>query len=449
MRNPTALVQSGRYRGRSSSAALRGGAGGAPPARPAWFARKLIAQGYAQYGAIAATILSLFLAIRFSEIVPGSAPLRPVISSTILCVGYLLTQTRFDITERTAKDPMMVALYVYGFAAVIGVPFALVKSEAFNALPTLLYGVLLTISILLIPPTQKALDRFTTGNVLAAQLVSMVWIVIGQDKRGSGRLTSGGSYDPNDLGAMMCLFLPLALGMIVRGPVWSRLLGAGSAFTFILMIVQTSSRGALVGFGIVMLTLVLTMKPSRAVVTLIVVVPLLIGGWAIAPQQFKDRASTLQTVGEDYNATTETGRIAIWKRSWMHFSASPIVGVGVGNYAYAEGNYFQARGTTAAWFTAHNTYIQAFVEFGFFGGCALLFAISRAFRGAWQAARWSIDGRPNPLHRPEYLAALTGYFSAVFFLSHAINYLLFAALGIGLFIRNVHRASTGAAARIG
>ena len=440
MRNQPALVQGGRYRGRSGTAPLESRPTQARGVRPAWFTKRLTADGYATYGAIAATVLSVLLAIRFSEIVPAIAALRPVIAATVLCGGYLLTQSRMDVIERTVKDPIMTALFVYVLMGIIGVPFALFKAQSFESLTSLFYGLLLTGSILLIPPTRKALDRFTTINVGAAQLVSAVWILIGQDKRGNGRLTSSGSYDPNDLGAMMCLFLPLAFGMMVRGPVWRRLLGAASAGTFMLMIVETSSRGALVGFAVIMLTLLLTMRPGKAILTLVVAVPLLVGGWLIAPAQFKDRAASLQTVDEDYNATTETGRVAIWKRSWSHFSSSPIVGVGVGNYSVAEGNYFQSIGKTAAWFTAHNTYIQAFIEFGFFGGCALIFAVSGAARGAFNAARWSIDGRPNPFHRPEYLAAITGYFSAVFFLSHAIVFLLFAALGIGGLVRNVHKA---------
>ena len=442
MRNQTALVQGGRYRGRSNPLAPSGGPPrSAPRARPSWFTKRLTAQGYAQYAGIAATVLSVLLAVRLSEIVPGAEVLRPVIASSVLCVGYLLSQTRIDVIERTAKDPVVIAMLIYGLTAVIGVPFALFKALAFSGLGTMGYGILLTVAIMLVPPTLKALDRFTTVNVAAAAMVSGVWIIIGQDKRGNGRLTSSGSYDPNDLGAMMCLFLPLAFGMMARGPFWRRLLGAGSALTFVLMIVQTSSRGALVGFGVLMATLIVTMRPTRAIMTLMVAVPALIGGWAIAPQQFKDRAATLENVDEDYNTTTQTGRVAIWKRGVTHFAEHPITGVGMGNYSVAEGNYFQSLNTTAAWFTAHNTYIQVFVEFGIFGGCALIFAMWSAAKGTWNMAKWSISGIPNPVHRPEYLAAMTGYFSAIFFLSHAFVFLLFAAIGLGGLVRNVHKAA--------
>ncbi len=442
MRNQTALVQSGRYRGRSNAPAPSGGAPRrAPRARPSWFKKRLTAEGYAQYAGISATVLSVLLAVRLSEIVPGAEVLRPVIASSVLCVGYLLSQTRIDVIERTAKDPIVVAMVLYGLTAVIGVPFALFKALAFSGLGTMGYGILLTAAIMLVPPTLKALDRFTTVNVAAAAMVSGVWIIIGQDKRGNGRLTSSGSYDPNDLGAMMCLFLPLAFGMMARGPFWRRLLGAGSAMTFVLMIVETSSRGALVGFAVLMVTLIATMRPTRAIITLMIAVPALIGGWAIAPQAFKDRAATLENVDEDYNSTTQTGRVAIWKRGWKHFYEHPITGVGMGNYSVAEGNYFQSINTTAAYFTAHNTYVQVFVEFGILGGCALVFAMWAAAKGTWNMAKWSISGVPNPVHRPEYLAALTGYFSAIFFLSHAFVFLLFAAIGIGGLARNVHKAT--------
>jgi O-antigen ligase len=333
---------------------------------------------------------------------------------------------------------MVVTLAVYAGIAVMGVPFALLRSHAFKSLQVLPYGIALTIALMLVPPRAAALDRLTRLCVTGALFVSIAWL-LQAGNAGDGRLTSSGSYDPNDLAAMMCMFIPLAMGVMVRGKGLVRVLGLASTVVFMLMIVLTSSRGGLVGLSIVLLSLLFSLRPSRAIRLVIVAVPLLVGGWIVSPAQFKERAQSLLSVEEDYNMTLETGRVAIWKRGWMHFKRRPILGVGIANYSVAEGNYFQESNKVAAYFTAHNTYVQAFVELGFFGGCALLTAIGIAVRGAWRASRPTYNGRSNPFYRPEYLAMLLGYFSAAFFLSHAYVYLLFGALGIGALVRNVHR----------
>lgn len=412
------------------------------PRKPMAFAigsRRLDMSGYAQHAVLAAVVMTTFLACRLSEVLPGSHLLRPVLTSTIICAVYMYQRTRRDILLRTLRHPVSLALMAYLFIATVGVPFALLRSAAFGALSTIAFCGLLTISIMLVPPTVQSLDKFTRWTVLAAGMVSASWVAGGGTKS-AGRLTSAGSYDPNDLAAMMCLFLPLAMGMAFRGKFLWRVVGAGGAAVFATIIVLSSSRGGLVAFGVIVLTFLFTMKPSRAVVTVMLAGPLLIGIWTIAPAQFKSRASTLENVDEDYNVTLQTGRIAIWKRGWMHFKSAPILGVGAGNYSVAEGNFFQSTNTVAAYFTAHNTYIQAFVEFGFFGGCAVCFLVFYAIGGAYRAARRSYNGVDNPFHRPEYLSAMTGYFSAAFFLSHAFVYLLFAAVGIGTLVRQVQIA---------
>ncbi len=405
--------------------------------------RAAIADGYAKYAVAAASVLTLLLAIRVSEIVPGASAVRPVVVASLISGYYFLTKTRKDVLLGTLRDPVVVVVALYGLIAMAGVPFALMGSLALKNLTAMLFGFILTISILLMPPTLKALERYTLTMVGGAMIVSGMWLVIGRAKAG-GRLTSSGSYDPNDLASMMCLFLPLALGMIFRGSIFQRLVGLMSAGIFVVLLVLTSSRGGIIGFAVIMLTFMFVLRPTRAVVATIFVGPLILIGFSMTPESFRKRATSLTNVEDDYNMTLETGRIAIWKRGWMHFKGAPLLGVGIGNYSVAEGNFFQSTNKVAAYFTAHNTYIQAFVELGFFGGCALLWLVYSTVKGTWAASRSMYNGIPNPAYRPEYIASMTGYFSCAFFLSHAFVYLLFAAIGIGIFVRNVQSAAVGA-----
>jgi O-antigen ligase len=385
-----------------------------------------------------ALLLSTFLALRLSELIPGIQYIRPVLVSTAVSVVYLWSKTRVDVMSRTLRDGMTSLMLAYILIAVVGVPFALYRSSALGGISGLVFGGILTLAICLVPPTMQALEAFTRIIVLLALTVTAVWVLQGAQIAGT-RMTSSGSYDPNDLAAMICLFLPLALAMIFRGTWNWRVVGAVASAVFLFTIIRTSSRGGLVASGAIALTFLFTLKPSQSLRMIALGIPLLAGVWAIAPADFRERAMSLESVNSDYNVTYETGRIAIWKRGWSHFLDRPILGTGIGGFSVAEGNYFQSINKIAAYYTAHNTYIQAYVEMGIFGGSVLVFMIGKAVNGARQMSRRTVRGRANPLYRPEYFAALVGYFTAAFFLSHAYAFLLFLALGIGILVRNVHR----------
>ena len=48
------------------------------------------------------------------------------------------------------RDPAVYALFAYAMIAVLGVPFALLRSHAFKSLQVLPYGIALTVSLLLV-----------------------------------------------------------------------------------------------------------------------------------------------------------------------------------------------------------------------------------------------------------------------------------------------------------
>jgi O-antigen ligase len=400
--------------------------------------------GYAPYALHVAIVLTAFLAIRLSEVVPALRFIRPVLLSSVIGSLYLWQRTSASIVRATISNRTTIALAAYAAAAVIGAPFALYRATAVGGLMDFAFGMLLTISILMVPPTYEALRRFTFWTVLIAELVSLGWIAKGGS--GDARLTSAGAYDPNDLAAMMCLFLPLAIGMSIRGKAWQRLVGLAGIMVFSAIIVLTSSRGGLVGMAVGVTTFVLLLRPSRVLVAVPLVSVLMVGSWQFAPETFRTRAATLFAVEDDYNVTTETGRIAIWKRGAKHFTSHPITGVGLGNYSVAEGNFFEEQNKVAAYFTAHNAYIQAFVEFGLLGGIPFMFLLAYSVSGAWRAAVFKRNGVPYLMRRPEYFAAILAYLTAAFFLSHAYIYLMFAVFGLGPLVRAVTLAEPRARA---
>ena len=69
----------------------------------------------------------------------------------------------------------------------------------------------------------------------------------------------------------------------------------------------------------------------------------------------------------DYNITSETGRIAIWKIGVNLTLSNPITGVGVKCFPMAIGYYRSDTGLIPRWQRAHNSYLQVSSELGLIG----------------------------------------------------------------------------------
>jgi O-antigen ligase len=162
---------------------------------------------------------------------------------------------------------------------------------------------------------------------------------------------------------------------------------------------------------------------------LLVITPIV---WTFAPSAFRERMFTLNNLESDYNTTDYMGREQVWKRGLGYWKGSPIWGVGVGNFQYAEGRTLMAMRQGGKWSAAHNSYLEALVDLGAVGFgifIALLWNCGRI------ALRYCAIGqaavRPPPGgHRPELLASLVALAVSGFFLSFAYFWGLFALFGI-------------------
>jgi len=166
--------------------------------------------------------------------------------------------------------------------------------------------------------------------------------------------------------------------------------------------------------------------------------------WLKGPQVFRERAESLTSLEEDYNATSVVGRTAIWKRGIGYTVSNPLTGVGLQNFAVAEGRFFEREGMAARWFTAHNSYVQAFAELGIPGGLIFLSLLGTGFRRGVRL--WRQPPREQPqtaLWRPEFLAAVTSFSVSGFFLSHAYAFMLWTLLGYISLADRVRRTELG------
>src|SRR5258708_33328068 len=90
------------------------------------------------------------------------------------------------------------------------------------------------------------------------------------------------------------------------------------------------------------------------------------------------------TSKDDYNHTSETGRMQIWSRGIGYMLANPLLGVGPNNFPAAEGTLSplaerQQYGIGVRWNAAHNSFVQIGAELGLPGLTLFVAVIASAF----------------------------------------------------------------------
>lgn len=183
----------------------------------------------------------------------------------------------------------------------------------------------------------------------------------------SGRLQYGTIFDPNDICLVVLAFLPLNFLFIgKRNPFLIRLLCFSIMSGGVLLILLSSSRGGLVALLFAAFMLLKKTKTVKTSKKFLLIIPCLII-FSLAPINY-DRFSTMFNLEDDYNVTSETGRIQLWTFGVDQMIKNPLTGVGVENFARAIGLDRQARGErTLKWQPPHNSLIQIGAETGCIG----------------------------------------------------------------------------------
>lgn len=224
--------------------------------------------------------------------------------------------------------------------------------------------------------------------------------------------STGIFHDPNDLAMILVLGLILATYFLtdVRlralAPLWLAI--AGLLF-YVLML--TKSRGGLLALAVAGFVLIQARYGWRKAIIWagpgVLVMMALVGG---------RQADIGGALGDD----TGQSRIQLWSEGLALLRGRSLVfGIGFGMYADETGH------------VAHNSFVHAFVELGFFGGAAFLGAFYYTMRSLYRARQmhaWRLDGELVRF-RPYLLAGLSGFAASMLSLSR--NYVLTPYLMIG------------------
>jgi O-antigen ligase len=138
---------------------------------------------------------------------------------------------------------------------------------------------------------------------------------------------------------------------------------------------------------------------------------------------------TIVNPSDDYNVTSETGRLAIWKRGLANLARAPVTGVGIGNFARAQWVYrvYTRDGTPIRALSPHNTFLQVAVDLGvpaFLVFMSIVYGATVGFARIRSRLPRSWLGE-SAERRFAYLAAsylpvaFLGWSAGAFFVSHA------------------------------
>lgn len=295
-------------------------------------------------------------------------PVRIALVFTVLVLATILFGRRSLALDQLLGSGISRKFALLYLIMILGIPFADHRSRAFSWTFTVYLANVLFFYISLFHLDSVKKVRLTALVLCCSALFyGLLGLVMGHFA--GGRLSFGSMYDPNDLAFYMVGLFPISiLFLVTANSMRTRLLAAAVLGIAPLVIILTGSRGGLLSLSIVLAIMFLTrlggLKRSyKAVILLIVAV-----GVSIFFQRINvARYDTLFGLEDDYNITSETGRISVWKTGFKLIAAHPFTGVGASCFPRAFGYLRAAEGRTPIWRAAHSAYIQIWAELGYPG----------------------------------------------------------------------------------
>jgi len=364
---------------------------------------------------------------RVHQLFPILNLFRPALLATVLAVGlYLLQQSgrrRIGLL-RSPTTTCLFGLLVWGG---LSVPVALNQGIAFHF-------------------------WIDFARTYCGATVLYTGVVLSRFQLGSGdnwRLGHLYYYDANDLATLIATAMPIGLYFVLgqRRLVVRILAGAGLAVLAVGLI-RSGSRGGLIAMLAVAIFVLLgfTTIPARARVAGIVVILTVV--FAAASNRYWTQMQTILNPHEDYNLTSEEGRLKVWKRGIGYLMEHPLLGVGGENFAVAEGTIsplarLQERGRGVRWGAAHNTFVQVGAELGVPGLLLFIGLLVTAFRSLRRVTREAVRDGPAGADVSRLAQVLTasliGFVTGSFFLSLAYHDILYTVVAFALALAKIAR----------
>jgi O-antigen ligase len=387
---------------------------------------------------------------RVHQLFPILSVIRPAMLATIASIGlYLLVQSGQRRIGRLRSRPTTVLLGLLLWAG-LSAPFALNQGVAIRS--WIDYTVTVLMTLVVAGSVRRVRDVERLSFVYFAVTVFYTAIVLSRFQLGSAdwRLGRLYYYDANDLATLIVTAMPLGLYFVLgQRRTAVRVTALIGLAVLAVGLIRSGSRGGFIAL-LALATFVLlgfTTIPARArIAGLAVLLTMLFG---TASDRYWEQMQTLLNPKQDYNLTSDAGRVKIWSRGLGYMAQRPVVGVGMQNFHVAEGTIsplarLQERGIGVRWGAAHNCFIQVAAELGVPGLLLFvgLFGTTIAMlRRTARTARSALPPRRDVARLAQSLtAALVGFAVGAFFLSLAYADLLYMQVALAIALAKTARA---------
>jgi len=387
------------------------------------------------------TVIYILTAVaRVHQLVKPLALVKPVIVFSSLGLLLLLVDKNKSRVSKLLNDPTSKAALFIVLWASIAWPFGLYRSNSV----IYLWDEVWRVGILFLLTAGAVRNLHDVRRLMYVFGGGIVYLALSSMARSHGhmRLGSDAGYDPNDLGMILVAAIPIGIYALTRARgTRYKVFAIVSLITLALSAVETDSRGAFLALlavvGYTLFFLEGVSKSWRLGATVAVLGLLLYA----ATGAYWERMRTILAPDDDYNRTSLTGRIEIWKRGVGYMATHPIFGVGVDNFPSAEGRSDiiatrQEEGLGTKWSVAHSSWVQIGAEMGvpglvalivfYFGGIGRLKRLSRMAR-APDASR---ELREGAAIGAALIGVMVGLAMAGSFVTQAFGYAVWAAAGL-------------------
>jgi O-antigen ligase len=321
-------------------------------------------------------------------------PFRPALVLVLLACAYAYLNPRFLAVGsifRTRNAKVMLGL---AFMACISVPFGISMGGSASYIlneycKVLLFGFLVLLGI----RNSRDLYKMVWAFVVASGALAYLSLFVFRMRAARGddfvRIQNGYSYDSNDIGVVALIGLALTLLTFQVSKSRGKLVSVFIIGALGMTIARTGSRGAFLGLVMVGLSLMVLLRNVSLDKRLGFMLVTLFGLAIAAPPGYWQQMMTIVTPTQDYNWTSETGRKEVLMRGIGYMMRNPLTGIGVDNFARAEGQLSQRAQDRewdpnlpgVKWSAAHNSFLQAAAEMGVPG--IILFSML-VFGSFWQ-----------------------------------------------------------------
>jgi O-antigen ligase len=283
-------------------------------------------------------------------------------------------------------------------------------------------------------------ERLVLVYFVSAVIYSMVVMTrFNLGDGGSWRLGHLYYYDANDFATFVVTAIPFGIYFLHAAEKTStRVVAAVGLVVLTLGFGWSGSRGGFIALAAVAAFILLRYSAIpmrwRVAATALVAVVLL----TTASDRYWQQMETI-TSEDDYNHTSETGRLQIWKRGLGYMLANPLLGVGPNNFPAAEGTLSplaerQQYGIGVRWNAPHDCFVQIGAETGLPGLGLFIAIIISAFAALRQARGAALT--------PALTASLIGFVVGGCFLSLAYSEMLYTLVAFAVGLRKVTAYAT-------